>query len=248
MRLALVALLAVGCGRVGFDTSSVPDADPALGTTCRNVGAAADGVYSIDPDGPGGNAPFAGYCNATYDGGGWTLVMRFAADAVLDYDSPYWTDPALLLNENGSLLPTDTTNAKFRSFGSVPGTTLLGCNGGVPSISDCIARSLSGSRTAQATFGGGPDAGGISRSSLDGIFGDNATCPYCDTGGGINYTNYNEYVRLGTIGDFDPDCGTPDASWGWGIRDDYDGRTCGAGKVGRGLATADCRQATLWIR
>lgn len=41
-----------------------------------DAGATADGNYPVDPDGPGGNAPFDVYCLMSQDGGGWTRLSN----------------------------------------------------------------------------------------------------------------------------------------------------------------------------
>ncbi|MCA9603892.1 MAG: hypothetical protein KC417_17795, partial [Myxococcales bacterium] len=55
-------------------------------TSCRAIlvadPAAPNGVYTIDPDGVGGNDEFAVYCDQTTDGGGWMKILQYK-------DQPY---------------------------------------------------------------------------------------------------------------------------------------------------------------
>lgn len=86
------------------------------GKSCYSLmldGVTTSGVYWIDPDQGGANTPFQVYCDMTYDGGGWTLLLKATRGATFNYDSSYWTTA-------NTLNPTDLTlndaDAKYRSF------------------------------------------------------------------------------------------------------------------------------------
>jgi len=54
--------------------------------------ALTDGVYTIDPDGTGGQAPFAAYCDMTADDGGWTLLITYQTSATPYANAADWPD------------------------------------------------------------------------------------------------------------------------------------------------------------
>jgi hypothetical protein len=74
----------------------------------QNNPGAADGTYTIDPDGSGGSSPFSIYCDMTQDGGGWALVARMTtADG-----QAHWDTAAVSLPNTG-IQPNVATTQKF---------------------------------------------------------------------------------------------------------------------------------------
>jgi UDP-3-O-[3-hydroxymyristoyl] glucosamine N-acyltransferase len=90
--------------------------------TCQTIKtsnpSAADGVYNIDPDGPGGLAAFDAYCDMTTDGGGWTLLFNLDTSDGANHeyqDVTWWTTNSV----EGS--PGLATGHKSAAFSTVAG-------------------------------------------------------------------------------------------------------------------------------
>lgn len=88
-------------------------------------GMLTDGVYMIAPDGYMG-APFSAYCDMSTDGGGWTLVMRFAPqNGQFHFYSTHWTSETVVDELN--LDPTAASDGKFPAYNHLPADELRGC-------------------------------------------------------------------------------------------------------------------------
>jgi UDP-3-O-[3-hydroxymyristoyl] glucosamine N-acyltransferase len=97
-------------------------------STCQTIKtsnpSAADGVYSIDPDGLGGLAAFDAYCDMTTDGGGWTLVLNLASGEGGRHDwndSAFWT----AVTTDGTAANAMTNDYKGTAFDQVTANTEL---------------------------------------------------------------------------------------------------------------------------
>ena len=83
---------------------------------------ATDGIYTIDPDGDGGDDPFDCNCDMMTDGGGWTLVLLSNASKS-GCPRPYWNEVVNNVNLNGNM--TDGLTA-FDLFLGVKYWNLIG--------------------------------------------------------------------------------------------------------------------------
>ena len=105
------------------DGVCVPDVVDSCQTVLANAPNSPSGVYKLDPDGPGGDAPFDAWCDMTQDDGGWTLVMSInTADGIKSFMShSVWTTH----DQYGNFANRWSTEFKSHAAMTVSGTALL---------------------------------------------------------------------------------------------------------------------------
>jgi len=101
---------------------------PVFNKNCKeilqNYPGSSDGIYTIDPDGSGPEAPISCFCDMTTDGGGWTLVL-LSNKEVAGCPRPYWNEVVNNVNINGTF-SSDLTS--FDLFLGVKYWNMIGNN------------------------------------------------------------------------------------------------------------------------
>ena len=87
----------------------------------KAVPNAKSGVYTVDPDGNGGAAPFLAYCDMSTAGGGWTLALNLDTS---DGHVMWWADPLWENNSpHGDVQTPFDGDHKSPAWSSLSGTT-----------------------------------------------------------------------------------------------------------------------------
>lgn len=95
------------------------DTGPPAPASCADLPSGSpSGAYEIDPDGPGGVAPFLDYCETVADGGGWTLIAKVDPTTTsLEYGAAAWTSVSIMATGTADL---DVGDALYTSYWTLP--------------------------------------------------------------------------------------------------------------------------------
>jgi hypothetical protein len=216
-----------------------------LGTICGTVSKTCDyattcsqlhlvrptlgsGVYTIDPDGAGGVAPFAVYCDMSTGGGGWTLAIKANGGLpTFSYDAALWTNASTL---NPASPDFNETEAKLATFSTVPFSSIMIVLRDPPGSGATRMLTLPLASTSLQTLIGTTNAymaTAAGRDAWKGLLQTASLQPYCNREGvnaqGNTFGGIWPSVRLGIVSNQENQCDSPDSWIGVGGR----GTACG---------------------
>lgn len=178
-------------------------------------------VYTLDPDGPGGEAPFATWCEMGFDGGGWTLAMKVDGNQLtFGYDSPLWT------NKIG-YMPTQNNSEMFEhkspAFWTVPFTEIR-LHFWHLTIEGTIILPVQGTSLHRIFRSGALIPTYMTRAQWDAVMPGDSLQTNCRVQGinvrtpASNALNPDSMrARIGIIGNNENDCSSPDSQIGVGL-------------------------------
>ncbi len=206
-----------GGGTCSKGVCSVGGSD-APATSCQAIHksnpGAKSGVYWLDPDGSGGVGKFRAYCDMSYAGGGWTLVMRIdGTKKTFGYWAGYWSNKSTYRADKPGFSDGE---AKLASYHTVPFKHMrLGMKRGgdyrwlvVPYTASSLYAAIADGKHRATKVGRDKWKGLVKHSSLQ---------KYCNREG-FNAGGPGSFsrVRIGIVGNEQNSCSTPDSRVGFG--------------------------------
>ncbi|MCP5502973.1 MAG: hypothetical protein H7A25_23935 [Leptospiraceae bacterium] len=201
------------------DTTEVRKSCKAVLDDGLSVG---DGVYTIDPDGVGGDAPFWAYCDMTTDGGGWTLALKAdGTQPTFNYYASYWTTDDLFPTNALDIIPSLTKEEyKSPAFNNLDYSEIrlvMDTSGDVRELKISLSQD-----SLKTMFQGGYIPTNFGRAAWKAMVPDSSLQYNCNREGINNVIpgwSLLDGVRIGIIGNQENDCASPDSGIGIGLSD-----------------------------